>query len=79
MLTRVVFDVPTPEGAGFFCALAVPATDEAAAHRAALAKLDAEGCQVSVMDTRPLSDEEARDLSGIHPLGDRIFFQEDGS
>lgn len=79
MLTRVTFDTPTPEGVGFFCALAVPATDETAAHRAALAHLDAAGCQVSVMDTRALSDAESRDLSGIRPLGERIFFQEDGS
>ncbi len=77
VLTRVVFDTPLPEGIGFFCALAVPAKDEAMAHDVACEYFASEPCSVSVIDTRVLSPEESGDLAGVRPLGDRVFFHDD--
>lgn len=79
VLCRVSFPAPRTEGAGYFCALAVPAMDEdeARAKAAAFLDLDAEDT-LSVEDTRPLSLAESDGLTTIRLLGQKVRFQPEG-
>ncbi len=77
ILCRVEFAQLTPEGQGYFCAVAVPAADAAAAEGIARNYLEVnEGDRLTIEDRRDLNAEEAQGLVAPRLMGRRIYIDE---
>jgi hypothetical protein len=75
VLCRVAFATPSDAGSGYFCALAVPAQNEALAHQSAIDFLNIQSPDsLTFEDTRPLTAAESDGLSAVRLLGDRVHF-----